>query len=72
MTEGNLGNGLSLPSNFNLAIPAVLSTPHGWVVVDVFVTLLLGVACGLGSVALAGVLTPKPSEARVEGIRAAT
>ncbi len=42
------------------AFGGVLSTPYGWVVVNVFVTLLVGCLCGALSTRLAGLLTPKP------------
>jgi hypothetical protein len=43
----------------------VISTPYGWVAVNVFLTLMVGVLCGLASARLAGVLTPKPAAAPV-------
>jgi hypothetical protein len=42
------------------AFGGVLSTPYGWVVVDVLVTLMIGVVLGMLSTRLAAVLTPKP------------
>jgi hypothetical protein len=47
------------------AFGGVISTPMGWVVLNVFVTLVLGVGCGLASVKLAAVFTPKPAAAPV-------
>ena len=41
------------------AFGGVLSTPYGWVAVNVCVTLLIGCACGLASARLAGALTPR-------------
>ena len=41
------------------AFGGVLSTPYGWVAVDVCATLLIGCLCGLASARLAAVLTPK-------------
>jgi hypothetical protein len=46
------------------AFGGVISTPYGWVAVNVFATLLIGALCGLASARLAGVLTPKPAAAR--------
>jgi hypothetical protein len=46
------------------AFGGVISTPYGWVAVNVFVTLMVGVLCGLASARLAGVLTPKPAATR--------
>jgi hypothetical protein len=42
------------------AFGGVISTPYGWVTINAFVTLMVGVLCGYASVKLAGVLTPKP------------
>lgn len=42
------------------AFGGVLSTPYGWVFVNITVTLVIGVLLGAASVRLAGVLTPKP------------
>jgi hypothetical protein len=42
------------------AFGGVLSTPAGWVFVDVLVTLLIGCGLGVASVRLTGLLTPKP------------
>ena len=38
----------------------MLSTPYGWVFVNITVTLVIGCLLGAASVRLAGVLTPKP------------
>jgi hypothetical protein len=42
------------------AFGGVLSTPYGWVVFDVLVTLMIGVGLGMLSTRLAAVFTPKP------------
>lgn len=45
------------------AFGGVLSTPYGWVAINVAVTLLIGCLFGTVSVKFAGLLTPKPREA---------
>jgi Protein of unknown function (DUF1097) len=45
------------------AFGGVLSTPYGWVAVNIFVTLMIGVLLGALSTRLAALLTPKPRAA---------
>lgn len=45
------------------AFGGVLSTPYGFVALNVAVTLLIGCLCGALSTRFAGLLTPKPREA---------
>jgi hypothetical protein len=42
------------------AFGGVLSTPYGWVFVNILVTLMIGVLLGAASARLAAALTPKP------------
>ena len=57
------------------AFGGVLSTPYGFVVLNVFVTMLIGTACAVASARLAAVLTPKSAaaaatvDAEAEGAR---
>jgi Protein of unknown function (DUF1097) len=53
------------------AFGGVLSTPYGWVFVNITVSLVCGCLLGALSVRLAGVLTPKPQPARSPGGRGA-
>ncbi|HEX7299717.1 MAG TPA: DUF1097 family protein [Solirubrobacteraceae bacterium] len=58
---GNSVKALSDPATAGTgAFGGVISTPYGWVAINVLVTLLLGCLCGLASARLAAVLTPKP------------
>jgi hypothetical protein len=61
---GNSVQALGKPATAGAgAFGGVISTPYGWVAVNVFVTLIVGCACGLASARLAAVLTPKPAAA---------
>ena len=48
------------------AFGGVISTPYGWVFVNILVTLMIGVALGMLSTRLAAVMTPKPRPAATE------
>jgi hypothetical protein len=62
---GNSVQALSKPATAGAgAFGGVISTPYGWVAVNVFFTLMVGCLCGLASARLAGVLTPKPATTR--------
>jgi hypothetical protein len=66
VTDGDLGNGLSLPASFHFVVPA------GFVAWAMFFALggdreairRVSSRCGVASARLAGVLTPKPAAAR--------
>jgi hypothetical protein len=62
---GGVGNSLAAlakPATAGAgAFGGVLSTPRGWVFVDVLVTLLIGCLLGWLSVKLAAVVTPRPA-----------
>jgi hypothetical protein len=50
---------LAKPTTAGLgAFAGVLSTPYGWVAIDIFVTLIVGLLFGVASVRLAAVITP--------------
>lgn len=48
------------------AFAGVLSTPYGWVAVNIFVTLTIGVLLGFASAKIAAAITPKERPARAE------
>jgi Protein of unknown function (DUF1097) len=64
---GGVGNSLAAlakPTTAGFgAFGGVLSTPAGWVFVDILVTLLIGCVLGVASVKLAGLLTPRVAPA---------
>jgi Protein of unknown function (DUF1097) len=59
---GNSVQALGKPATAGAgAFGGVISTPYGWVALNTFVTLIIGVGCGLASVWLGNLLTPKPA-----------
>jgi hypothetical protein len=59
---GNSVKALGAPATAGAgAFGGVLSTPYGWVFVDVLVTLAIGCVLGVASQRLAAAITPKPA-----------